>query len=222
MKTVCYPTLGALVSVAGLYLYTGAWASALLAGGIQLGVTWALQRIQGKRIGHEPAVIWFTGLSGSGKTTLSRELASRLRAQGHQVEQLDGDSLRDLLPATGFDRKSRDEHIRKAGLLACFLEKNGITVVASLISPYEDSRRFVRGLCKNFVEVHVNTPLEVCEKRDVKGLYKRARAGEIRNFTGIDDPYEAPSRPEITVDTSATPLNEALDRIESCLNHSGA
>jgi adenylylsulfate kinase len=161
----------------------------------------------------KPAVVWFTGLSGSGKTTLSRELAERLSARGLPVELLDGDSLRELFPSTGFDRASREEHVKRAGLLARYLEKHGVFVIASLISPYESSREFARSLCRSFVEVHLDTPLEECERRDAKGLYRKARSGEIQGFTGIDDPYEAPRNPELRINTADLSVDRAVERI---------
>ena len=118
--------------------------------------------------------------------------------------------MRDIFPATGFTRPERDAHIRRVGYLASTLEKNGVFVVASFVSPYEASRQFVRSLCSNFVEVYVATPLEECERRDVKGLYARARRGEIANFTGIDDPYEPPASPELVIDTRRRPPGEPL------------
>jgi adenylylsulfate kinase len=149
----------------------------------------------------DPAVIWFTGLSGSGKSTIAREVAARLVRAGRRVEYLDGDQIRQLFPGTGFTRPERDAHVRRAGYLASRLEAHGVTVVASLISPYRDARQFVRGLCRAFVEVYVSTPLEECERRDPKGLYARARRGELPHFTGLDDPYEPPTTPELTLDT---------------------
>jgi adenylylsulfate kinase len=160
-----------------------------------------------------PVVVWFTGLSGSGKSTLARWLASEMRIAGLKVEELDGDAIRARFPAIGFTRDERDAHIKRVGELASTLEQNGVSVVASLISPYEESRRFVRGLCRNFVEIYVSTPLDVCEQRDVKGLYARARAGGIVHFTGIDDPYEPPASPELVLDTSDVSVEHAGVRI---------
>jgi adenylylsulfate kinase len=168
-----------------------------------------------------PAVVWLTGLSGSGKTTLSRWLAGRLRARGRRVEELDGDAIRAVFPATGFTRADRDAHVRRVGYLASRLEHHGVDVIASLISPYRESRDFVRGLCRHFVEVHVSTPIDVCEARDVKGLYLQARNGAVRNFTGVDDPYEPPLRPEIVVDTSRLDVDEAGGRVLAWLDREG-
>jgi len=157
-----------------------------------------------------PYVIWITGLSAAGKTTVGDALVNSLKEAGVNVEQLDGDRLRKLFPKTGFSKKDRDSHIHRVGYLAGLLERNGVTVVASLISPYKEARTFVRSQCKQFIEVYLSTPLEECEKRDPKGLYKKARKGEITQFTGIDDPYEAPENPEIEIDTSKQSPEETL------------
>ena len=163
-------------------------------------------------------VIWFTGLSGAGKTTLAEKLAAYLKKNGEKCELLDGDTVRNIFPQTGFSKKERDEHVKRMGFLASMLERNGVTVVASFISPYRESRDFVRKMCRNFVEVYVSTSLEVCEKRDVKGLYKKARRGEITSFTGIDDPYEAPLKPEITINTAEDSVDESFEKLLAFLN----
>jgi adenylylsulfate kinase len=220
-KAVSYRALGTLGTMAVVYFYTGRLELTFAVGGFDLVVKIVLffvhERLWGKvnwgKKQIEPSVVWFTGLSGAGKTTLSSRLAERLRGRGLKVEHLDGDSVREIFPSTGFDRKSREEHVKKVGLLARYLEKNGVFVVASLISPYEDSRSFVRGICRNFIEVHVNTPIEECERRDAKGLYRRARAGEIHNFTGVSDPYEPPKSPEVCVNTAEVSVDDAVDRI---------
>jgi adenylylsulfate kinase len=158
-------------------------------------------------------VIWFTGLSGSGKSTVAKHVADTLRAEGRRIEMLDGDAIRAVFPMTGFTRSERDAHVKRVGYLASRLEFHGVTVVASLVSPYRESRDFVRGLCREFVEIHVSTPIEECERRDVKGLYAKARRGEISSFTGIDDPYEAPTTPELVLDTSRMSVEEASARV---------
>ncbi len=159
---------------------------------------------------HAPAVLWFTGLSGSGKSTIAIRVHQELVRQGVETEYIDGDALREVFPNTGFTRAERDEHLRRTGYLASRLEAHGVTVVASFVSPYRESRDFIRGLCRDFVEIYVSTPLEECERRDVKGLYARARRGEIRNFTGIDDPYEPPEHPEMTLDTRALSVDQCV------------
>ncbi|MCC3408750.1 MAG: adenylyl-sulfate kinase [Microcoleus sp. PH2017_10_PVI_O_A] len=158
--------------------------------------------------------VWFTGLSGAGKTTISTELAKVLRRQGHQVEVLDGDTVRKSLTRDlGYSRADRDENIRHIGFVADLLTRNGVIVLVSVISPYRDVREEVRHQIGNFMEVYVNAPLEVCEERDVKGLYKKARAGEIRGFTGIDDPYEPPLHPEVECLTDRETVRESVTKV---------
>ena len=163
---------------------------------------------------HErlPAVLWFTGLSGAGKSTVASAIVRELVRRGVPIEYLDGDAVR-LLSPTGFTRADRDAHVKRVGFLASRLEHHGITVVCALISPYEEARQFVRGLCDRFIEIHVATPLEECERRDVKGLYQRARRGEISNFTGISDPYEVPTQPDLVIDTTGLRVEEAVRRV---------
>jgi 3'(2'), 5'-bisphosphate nucleotidase len=163
--------------------------------------------------GGEGRVLWFTGLSGSGKSTIARRVVAELEAAGERVEYLDGDAIRELFPTTGFSRPERDAHIRRVGWLASRLEHHGVTVVTSLVSPYVESRRFVRSLCRRFVEIWISTPFEECARRDPKGLYARARAGEIRNFTGLDDPYEPPPNAELVIDTTDVTVDQAVVRV---------
>jgi adenylylsulfate kinase len=158
-------------------------------------------------------VIWLTGLSASGKTTIGEALANDLKILGHKVEHLDGDLVRKMFPGTGFSREERDRHIKRIGYLAAMLEKHDVFVVASFISPYREARAFVRSQCKNFIEVYVSTPLSECEKRDPKGLYKKARKGDILYFTGISDPYEPPENPEIEIDTTGISVEDAVNHI---------
>ncbi len=159
-------------------------------------------------------VLWFTGLPCSGKSTLADMVYDFLMKKDHKVERLDGDTVRTVFPETGFTKEERDEHIKRVGYLASMLEKNGIIVVSSFVSPYEESREFVRGLCRNFIEVYVSTSAEECEKRDVKGMYKKAREGEIENFTGINDPYEIPRNPDIVIDAEKEPAEESFRKIK--------
>ena len=157
-------------------------------------------------------VLWFTGLSGAGKSTIAAAVERRLRERGIRTEFLDGDVVRSLSP-TGFTREDREAHVRRVGFLASRLEYHDVTVICALISPYASSRNFVRGLCRRFIEIHVSTPLDECERRDAKGLYARARRGEVTQFTGIDDPYEAPVAADLTLDTSVLTLDDAVARV---------
>jgi adenylylsulfate kinase len=162
------------------------------------------------------SVVWFTGLSGSGKSTLAKALCQALRARGREVEYLDGDQIRSVFPNSGFTREERHAHVGRVGFLASRLQAHGVTVVAALVSPYRDSRQFVRQMCSGgFLEVFVSTPIEVCEIRDAKGLYAKARRGEIKNFTGVDDPYEPPTSPELAIDTSRVSVEDAVAQILS-------
>ena len=136
-----------------------------------------------------------------------------LLRRGVDVEYIDGDALREVFPQTGFTREQREEHLRRTGYMASRLAAHGVAVVASFVSPYRESREFIRGLCPKFAEIYVATPLEECERRDVKGLYARARRGEIRNFTGIDDPYEVPDHPELSLDTRALSVEQAVKQV---------
>ena len=129
------------------------------------------------------------------------------------MEHLDGDAVREVFPSTGFSKEERDNHVKKVGFIASLLQKHGVFVVASFISPYQDARDFVRDRCEDFTEVYISTPLEVCEARDVKGLYEKARAGEIDNFTGISDPYEEPENPELEIDTTDISPEEGVQMV---------
>jgi adenylyl-sulfate kinase len=169
--------------------------------------------------GLKPAVLWFTGLSGSGKTTIATLVHEKLVAGGRPSELLDGDEIRALFPKMGFTREDRNQQVMRVGHLASVLEKHGIFSVGCLVSPYAESRDFVRRLCRSFVEIYVSTPLEVCEKRDVKGLYAKARRGEIAGFTGIDDPYEPPAAPELEIDTTILSAAQAVDKVFAFLYH---
>lgn len=158
-------------------------------------------------------VVWFTGVPGSGKTTLAEGVCAKFKKRGLRVEHLDGDKVRDVFPQTGFTKEARDEHIKRIGFMASRLEAHGVSVVASFVSPYREARDFARGLCHNFIEVYVHAPIEVCEKRDPKGLYRKAREGKIKNFTGLGDPYETPLKPHLTIDTSKVPADKAVEEI---------
>lgn len=162
--------------------------------------------------------VWFTGLSGAGKSTIAQALAEKLKSEGYSLEILDGDIVRtNLTKGLGFSREDRDENIRRIGFVSHLLTRNGVIVLVSAISPYREVREEVRDRIGDFLEVYVSAPLDVCEERDVKGLYKRARAGEIKGFTGIDDPYEAPLNPDINCQTHQETLEESVAKVMAAL-----
>ena len=164
-------------------------------------------------LNQKPRVIWFTGLSGSGKSTLATHLEFQLYAQNFKTYLLDGDNVRGgLNKDLDFSDDSRKENIRRIGEVSKLFLDSGLVVLSAFISPFEEDRNQVRTIVGsgNFLEVFVDCPLEVCEQRDIKGLYKKARAGEVKNFTGITSPYERPRNPDITISTHLQNVNESL------------
>ena len=160
------------------------------------------------------AVIWFTGLSGSGKTTVAHVVEEKLLDAGVPVEILDGDVVREnLSKGLGFSEEDRNTNIRRIAFVAHLLQRNGTFVITAAISPYRSIRDEARAMIKDFVEVFADAPLEVCEERDVKGLYAKARAGEIKGFTGIDDPYEAPEKAEVVIKTGEQSVEESAQQV---------
>ncbi len=167
-------------------------------------------------------VLWFTGLSSSGKSTIADAVYDALRTRKVKVERLDGDVVRESLTKDlGFTKEDRDENIRRVGFVSRLLSRNGVGVVASFISPYEEEREGVRMKVENFVEIFVNTPLEVCEERDRKGLYAKARRGEIDNFTGISAPYEEPESPDIELKTDEESVEDCVKKVTDYLEERG-
>jgi len=182
-------------------------------------IRWQSMVIDGERRaqlkGQRPCLIWLTGLSGSGKSTLADALEHRLHEAGRHTYLLDGDNLRHGLNRDlGFSAEDRSENIRRVGEVGALMVDAGLIVIAAFISPFRQDRDMVRGLLSDrFIEVHVSTPLNVCEERDPKGLYRKARAGELKEFTGVDSPFETPLAAELTIDTSTLTVDEAVDRI---------
>lgn len=158
--------------------------------------------------------VWFTGFSGAGKSTIAEALTKKLQSEGYQLEVLDGDEIREnLTKDLGFSKEDRDTNIRRIGFVAKLLARNGVIVLVPVISPYRAIREEMRANIDSFLEVFVNAPISVCEERDVKGLYKKVREGHIKQFTGIDDPYEPPANPEIECRTDLEELSESVDKI---------
>ena len=166
--------------------------------------------------------LWFTGLSGAGKTTLARIVEAELLSRGHRVEVLDGDIIRtNLSKGLGFSKEDRDTNIRRIGFVCNLLTRNGVVAIAAAISPYREVRDELRRDIGSFVEVYVKCPIDVLAERDVKGLYKKALAGEIKNFTGVDDPYEAPASAEVVVETDSELPDASAEHIIARLEELG-
>ncbi len=166
--------------------------------------------------------LWFTGLPCSGKTTIADAVADKLEKKGLKVERLDGDIVRQgLTKDLGFSKDDRDRNIERITFVAKLLSRNGVGVLVSFVSPYADMRKHARENTTNFIEVFVKCPVEVCKKRDVKGMYKKALNGEIDNFTGIDDPFEEPVSPELVIETDKEQLGESLDKVMKTLDSKG-
>ena len=176
---------------------------------------------------HKGAVLWFTGLSGAGKSTLAEHLVNEFRSRGYRVELLDGDEIRThLSQGLSFSKEDRDTNVRRIGWVARLLARNGVLAVTAAISPYREIRDEIRADTERdgraaFIEVFANAPLDAVAARDVKGLYKKALAGEIKNFTGVSDPYEAPENPEVTALTSQESIQESANRILKYLTTRG-
>ncbi len=221
VKTISWRVTATVTTVLLVWVITGQMKAAFAIGGIEVFLKMLLYYLHERswnkskfgRVEIEPFVLWFTGLPGCGKTTIADAAYEELGKNGRKVERIDGAQVRKLFPKTGFSRHERNQHVERIGLLSSTLVKNNITVIASFVSPYRESRRLVRTLTTNFIEIYVNTPIEVCEKRDTKGLYEKARNGEIKRFTGIDDPYEEPQNPELEIDTVNKTVEENTKKI---------
>ena len=174
--------------------------------------------------GHRGAIIWFTGLSGSGKSTLAHAVEEALHQRGCRTFVLDGDNVRHgLCGDLGFSTADREENIRRIGEMAKLFMEAGVIVLTAFISPFRADRERVRGLVEHgdFVEIYCDTSIEICEARDVKGLYKKARAGQIGEFTGISSPYEIPDKPELVVNTGIGMINACVDQVVEKMVHQG-
>jgi adenylylsulfate kinase len=177
-----------------------------------------------KLMGHPPMLLWFTGLSGSGKSTIADALEVELTGRGVHAVSLDGDALRQRLSSDlGFSEADRDEHLRRVGEVANLMLDAGLVVLAAFVSPLKSQRTRIKETVgeSRFMEIFVSTSLEVCEQRDIKGLYQKARAGEIAHFTGISSPYEAPEQPDVTLDTAQLSVEQALESLKFALRQRG-
>ncbi|BAY20949.1 adenylyl-sulfate kinase [Calothrix sp. NIES-2100] len=171
---------------------------------------------------QQGAILWLTGLSGAGKTTIAVAVAEELQKRNYPTELLDGDIVRThLSQGLGFSKQDRDINVRRIGFVANLLSRNGIIAIASAISPYRQVREELKQTTHNFIEIYIDAPLAVCEARDVKGLYAKAKAGEIKNFTGISDPYEAPINPDIICQTDKFTVEECVNQVLQYLERQG-
>lgn len=169
---------------------------------------------------QQGAILWLTGLSGAGKTTIAHRVAQKLQKRNYPVEVLDGDVVRThLSEGLGFSKQDRDTNVRRIGFVANLLSRNGIIAIVAAISPYCEVREELKQTTTNFVEVYVNAPLTVCEFRDVKGLYAKAKAGQIKHFTGISDPYEEPLNPAIICQTDKFTIEQCVNQVLDYLEH---
>lgn len=224
-KTVSWRFIATVTTFTLVLIFTGEIDTALTVGGLEVflkmlfyflhergweKIRWGKQEIQ-------PFVVWITGLAGSGKSSIAEKVTQRLNEKGLKTDHLDGETIRDIFPETGFGRAEVNEHIKRVGLLASRLESKGVFVIASFISPYAESRSFVRKLCSNYIEIYLSTPVEVCEKRDLKGLYRRAHEGKIQNLAGVDVTYEKPEDPHLVIDTTGISVDEATDLVMNYL-----
>ncbi len=171
---------------------------------------------------HEGLTLWFTGLPCCGKSTLADRVADRLRERGFCVERLDGDIVRQSLSRDlGFTKEDRDKNIERIIYVSKLLSRNGVAVLTSFVSPYREKRAQARRETTNFFEIYVKCPVEVCIERDVKGMYKKALKGEIKDFTGVSDPYEEPENPELVIMSDTETLGESVERVITMLEESG-
>lgn len=221
VKTISWRILATLTTITLVYIFIGDTTIAFTVGGIEVFlkmlVYFVHERVWDKlKFGrHEiqPFVVWITGLARSGKSEIGKELSKLLKERNLKVEHLDGHSVRDLFPHTGYTKTEVNNHIERVGYLASKMESQGVFVVASFLSPYRESRDFIKKHCKNFIEIYISTPPEVCEKLDKKGVYAKARSGEIQNFPGVSAEYEVPKNPTLTFDTTQLETKEVANSI---------
>ncbi len=224
-KSIVYRIVSSLITVTISYLVTKNIKVGLSIGALDLlfkiinyytfDTIWEI--IFRKKI--KPGVVWITGLSGSGKSTIANELIKNFEKNAISYVLLDGDQIRKVIKETGYDYYSRRKHNLNVAYMASLFERQGNVVIVSLISPYRDVRNECRAICRDFIEVFIDTPVEICEKRDVKGLYKKARSGEIENFTGVSSPYEESYTREITISTVSETIESSAKIIFNYLKN---
>jgi len=221
VKGISWRVVATTTTIIIVYIFFGRLDLAIAAGLIEtvlkVGLYWAHERIWFKvRWGRkkiEPFNLWLTGLPLSGKTTIANKVYTELEKLHIPIERLDSKDIRDLIPDIGFSREDRNRHMHRIGFLIQKLQKNSISTVASFVSPYRESRKAIREMVKNNIVVYIKADVETCKKRDYKGMYKKALAGELQNFSGVNDVYEEPQHAEITIDTDNVSADEAAEQI---------
>lgn len=221
IKTISWRFWATLTTVALVFIFIGETTVALSIGFFEVIIkmliyflherTWNKIKFGKREI--NPAVIWLTGYVRSGKSEIAKKVTQKLIGAGLKAEHLDGHNIRDIFPQTGYSPDEVNEHIERVGYLASKLEKQGIFVVASFVSPYRLSREWVKNLCENFFEIYISTPLDVCEARDKSGIYQRAKNGEVDNLPGITGKYEVPENPALIINNEEISPEEAADKI---------
>ncbi len=225
LKALSWRTWATITTAIIVFIFTGEFALAITVGFLEvfakMGLYFFHERLWHKiRYGKKEVpsfVLWFTGLPASGKKAVADKVYQELLKSDLKVERLDSHDVRPLFPEIGFSPPEVNRHVKRAGHLCSMLEKNGVIVVASFVSPYAESRRFARSVAKNFVEVYMKSTVEACEKRDEKGHYAMARRGEYQNFPGVDAAYDAPEQAEITVEIDEKTTDEAAMQIVAYL-----
>lgn len=221
LKALSWRTWATITTAIIVYLFTGEFALAITVGFLEVFAKMALYFFH-ERLWHKIAygkkeipsfVVWFTGLPASGKKKIADAVYDRLKKEQFKIERLDSRDVRPLFPETGFSPPEVHRHIKRAGHLVSMLEKNGVIVVASFVSPYRDSRIFARSVCRNFVEVYLKTTVAACEQRDEHGHYAKAKKGEYINFPGVDVDYEKPLKPEIVVNVDSLSIEQASEQV---------
>ena len=220
-KGISWRVVATTTTIIIVYVFFGRLDLAIAAGLIEtvlkVGLYWAHERawfkVQWGKKRIEPFNLWFTGLPLSGKTTIADKVYTKLEKLHIPIERLDSKDIRDLIPGIGFSREERNRHMHRIGFLIQKLQKNSISTVASFVSPYRESRKAIRTMVQNNIVVYLKTELETCKVRDYKGVYAKAIAGELQNFSGINDVYEEPQHAEIVIDTDTMSADEATEQI---------